>query len=61
MHYITLEAKGYIRALELLGEYIFEDNYMILTEGEIVAIKGKPIGSGGKATVNAYTIAPVSN
>jgi len=61
LHYITVEACGYIHCLELLGDYIFEDNYMILTEGEIVTVKGKPIGEGGRVTVNAFTIAPVSN
>lgn len=55
---ITLTAKEYIHAVELEGEYIFDDNYFSLMPNETRTVKFRPAENAltKDITVTAYTV-----
>lgn len=55
---ITLEAKGYIHAVELDGEYIFSDNYFSMIKGEskTVTLSKCELLRDKNITVNQYNL-----
>lgn len=54
---ITIKANGYVHALELDGEYLFDDNYFSLMDGEERTITfEKAIESPNDISIKAYTI-----
>ena len=55
---ITLTASKYIHAVELEGEFVFEDNFFSLLPGEQRTIKFRPAANAqnGEITVMGYTI-----
>lgn len=57
-HSITLSAKEYTHAVELEGEYIFEDNYFSLLPGETRTICFRPAenAQSSELTVAGYTV-----
>ena len=52
---VTLWAEGYVHAVELEGEYIFEDNYFSLLPGETRTVTCRSCG-GDTITVQGYTV-----
>ena len=60
-HSITLTAAAYIHAVELEGEYVFDDNYFSLFPGEsrTVQFRPAPQAQTTELTLGAYTIAAV--
>lgn len=55
--FITVEAQQYVHALELEGEYIFEDNYFSLMKGERRTVTlNRRKGESAELTVRAYGI-----
>ena len=55
---ITVTAQSYVHAVELEGEYIFEDNYFSLLPGESRTVGCRPAKDGRSAEValTAYTV-----
>ena len=55
---ITLTATSYIHAVELEGEFIFEDNYFSLLPGETRTIHFRPAenAQSGNLTLAGYTL-----
>ena len=55
---ITLSASDYVHAVELEGQYIFEDNYFSMLRGEIRTVSFKPWKNTDSSdfTVKAYTL-----
>ena len=55
---ITLTVKEYIHAVELDGEYIFDDNYFSLMPNETRTVKFRPTENAltKDITVTAYTV-----
>lgn len=55
---ITVRASEYIHALELDGEYIFDDNYFSLMPNETRTVKFRPMGNAltKDITITGYTV-----
>jgi len=53
--YVTVKAKGYVHAVELCGNAVFEDNYFSMLPGEERTVSFKK-SEGGELSVKAYTI-----
>ena len=53
---VTLTAKTYVHAVELEGEYMFEDNYFSMLPGETKTIHAKRCGDTEEFTIKAYTL-----
>lgn len=56
--YITLRADAYLHAVELEGEYLFEDSYFSMLEGEVRTVRYErlPVTRDGEIRISAYTI-----
>ena len=54
--HITVSADTYVHAVELEGEYLFEDNYFSLLPGETKTISIKSLGETSELSVIGYTI-----
>ncbi len=53
---VTLRADNYVHAVELEGEYIFEDNYFSMLPGQAKKIGFRKCGKNDDLSVKAYTI-----
>jgi len=55
---VTLTADQYVHAVELEGEYVFEDNYFSLLPGEVRTVHFRPTAwaEAEGFTVNGYTL-----
>ena len=53
---ITVWAEDYVHAVELEGEYIFEDNYFSLLPGEKRTVACCACGEDETITVQGYTV-----
>jgi beta-mannosidase len=56
---VTLRADSYVHAVELEGQFIFDDNYFSLMEGETRTVAFRPWNNpdGTDFTVKGYTLA----
>ena len=57
--HVLVSSFGYVHAVELEGEYIFDDNYFSLLPGEsrVVTLRPTPDAQSPVLSVNAYTVA----
>ena len=55
---VTLSAAVYIHAVELEGEFIFDDNYFSLLPGEKRTVRFRPLknAKSSELTVAGYTV-----
>ena len=56
--HVLVSSFGYVHAVELEGEYIFDDNYFSLLPGEsrVVTLRPTPDAQSPVLSVNAYTV-----
>ena len=56
--HIVVQAECYVHAVELEGNYIFEDNYFIMLPDEQRNITFEPVGAvpNGGVTLKSYTL-----
>ena len=52
---VTLMASEYVHAVELEGEYVFEDNYFSMLPQQVKTVCFRKCGESGAPSVNAYT------
>jgi len=57
-HSITLTAESYVHAVELEGEYIFNDNYFSLMPGETreISFRKTKLHQSDEINLTAYTV-----
>ncbi len=53
---ITLKANDYVHAVELLGNFVFSDNFFSMLNGETITIDFYENGENASLDVNCYTI-----
>ena len=55
---VTVKANGYVHALELEGELIFDDNYFSMLDGEVrtVSFRAADGAKDTSYTIKAYTL-----
>ena len=56
--YVTLRAEAYLHAVELEGEYLFEDSYFSMLAGEVRTVRYErlPVTRDEELRISAYTL-----